>query len=74
MSATGIARCLRDTLRFNNASTYVLLRNAIENWNFAHAGRALPDTVPDIAAALRVRELGRAVLWEEKGRLKSLSS
>ena len=30
----------------------MLLGNAIESWNFSHAGRALPDTVPDIAAAL----------------------
>lgn len=50
--ATGIATYLRDTLRYRNDSSYVLLSNAIENWNFSHAGRALPDTVPDIAAAL----------------------
>ena len=50
--SVGIASYLRDTLRYNNASTYVLLGNAIESWNFSHAGRALPDTVPDIAAAL----------------------
>lgn len=50
--SAGIASYLRDTLRYNNASTYVLLGSAIQSWNFAHAGRALPDTVPDIAAAL----------------------
>lgn len=43
---------LADTLGYRNASTYVLLGTAIENWNFAHDGRALPDTVPDLAAAL----------------------
>lgn len=44
---------LRDTLRYRNGSTYVLLSNAIAHWDFSHAGRALPDTVPDIAAALQ---------------------
>ena len=48
----GVASYLRDTLRYNNGSSYVLLSNAIADWNFSHAGRALPDTVPDIAAAL----------------------
>ncbi len=50
--ASGIQAYLRDTLRYGNASTYVLLSNAIAQWNFSHAGRALPDTVPDLAAAL----------------------
>jgi carboxypeptidase C (cathepsin A) len=50
--ATSINSYLRDTLRYENASTYVLLSGAIETWDFSHAGRALPDTVPDIAAAL----------------------
>jgi carboxypeptidase C (cathepsin A) len=43
---------LRDTLGYRNASTYVLLSNAIQTWDFSHDGRALPDTVPDLAAAL----------------------
>ena len=43
---------LRDTLGYRNASTYVLLSNAIQTWDFSHEGRALPDTVPDLAAAL----------------------
>lgn len=50
--AGAIGPYLRDTLRYANGSTYVLLSNAIATWNFAHAGRALPDTVPDLAAAL----------------------
>lgn len=48
----GVARLLPDVLRYRSVSTYVLLSNAISNWNFAHDGRALPDTVPDLAAAL----------------------
>lgn len=50
--AAGITAYLRDTLRYGNGSTYVLLSQAIESWDFSHAGRALPDTVPDLAAAL----------------------
>lgn len=50
--AAGIATHLRDQLGYRNASTYVLLSNAISAWDFRHAGRALPDTLPDLAAAL----------------------
>ena len=50
--ATGIVTHLRDQLGYRNASTYVVLGNAISYWDFRHAGRALPDTVPDLAAAL----------------------
>ena len=42
---------LRDTLRYSNGSTYVLLGNAINTWVFSHDGKQLPDTVPDLAAA-----------------------
>ncbi len=48
----GMAQLLPQVLRYRGASTYVLVSNAIANWNFAHGGRALPDTVPDLAAAL----------------------
>lgn len=50
--ASGIGSYLRNTLRYGNASTYVVLSDAIRSWNFAHAGRALPDTLPDLQAAL----------------------
>jgi carboxypeptidase C (cathepsin A) len=43
---------LVDFLQYGNASTYVLLSNAIATWNFSHDGNALPDTIPDLAAAL----------------------
>ncbi len=49
---TAIATYLRDTLGYRNSSTYVMLSNAIQTWDFRHDGRALPDTVPDLAAAL----------------------
>jgi carboxypeptidase C (cathepsin A) len=50
--AAAIGPYLANTLRYTNASTYVLTSNAIAQWNFGHAGLALPDTVPDLAAAL----------------------
>ena len=50
--AQGIATHLRDQLGYRNASTYVVLSNAVNLWDFSHAGRALPDTLPDLAAAL----------------------
>lgn len=49
---SGIATHLRDQLGYRNASTYVVLSNAISFWDFRHAGRVLPDTVPDLDAAL----------------------
>jgi carboxypeptidase C (cathepsin A) len=50
--SNAITSYLRDTLRYRNDSTYVLSSNAIESWDFRHAGRDLPDTVPDLGAAL----------------------
>lgn len=49
--ASGIVAHLRD-IGYRNASTYVVLSNAINYWDFAHAGRSLPDTLPDLAVAL----------------------
>lgn len=42
----------RDTLGYRNNSTYVMSSNAIQYWDFSHGGKALPDTVPDLQAAL----------------------
>jgi carboxypeptidase C (cathepsin A) len=50
--SSGIAGYLRNTLRYGTSSTYVMLGNAISSWDFSHAGRALPDTLPDLQAAL----------------------
>jgi len=50
--ASRIVSYLQGELRYTNASTYVLLSNAINTWDFSHAGLALPDTVPDLAAVL----------------------
>jgi carboxypeptidase C (cathepsin A) len=42
---------LANDLGYTTPSTYTLLANAIQIWNFSHDGRPLPDTVPDLAAA-----------------------
>lgn len=46
---------LAGELGYTAASTYTMLSDALANWNFAHDGRALPDTVPDLGAALAQR-------------------
>lgn len=40
------------SLGYTTPSTYTLLSNAIMGWNFNHDGHDLPDTVPDLAAAM----------------------
>jgi carboxypeptidase C (cathepsin A) len=47
---SGITQYLSD-LGYTTPSTYVLLGNAINLWNFSHDGASLPDTIPDLAAA-----------------------
>ncbi|HYS12378.1 MAG TPA: peptidase S10 [Burkholderiaceae bacterium] len=39
-------------LQYGNGSTYVLLGTAINTWDFSHDRNQLPDTIPDLAAAL----------------------
>jgi len=43
---------LKTELLYDASAEYALLSNAITTWNFSHDGRALPDAVPDLAAAL----------------------
>ncbi|MEO8079795.1 MAG: hypothetical protein ABI641_04640, partial [Caldimonas sp.] len=42
-------------LGYSATAGYTLLSNAIASWHFDHDGRALPDVVPDLAAALSER-------------------
>ncbi len=42
-------------LGYTASAGYTLLSNAIDNWHFDHDGRALPDVIPDLAAALAQR-------------------
>ena len=39
-------------LKYSASAPYVTLSGAINTWDFSHDGRPLPDTVPDLAAAL----------------------
>ncbi len=50
--AAGITPYLNTGLQYTNPSSYVLVSNAIRTWSFAHDGHALPDTIPDLAAAM----------------------
>lgn len=50
--AATIPGYLASFLQYANASTYVLLSSAINTWDFSHDQNQLPDTVPDLAAAL----------------------
>ncbi len=50
--ASAITSYLNAGLQYTNPSSYVLLSNAINTWGFAHDGLSLPDTIPDLAAAL----------------------
>jgi carboxypeptidase C (cathepsin A) len=40
------------SLGYTTPSTYVLLGNAINTWNFHHGAEPVPDVMPDLAAAL----------------------
>src|SRR6185295_17592194 len=42
----------RDELGYANGSRYVMLGSAVQSWDFHHDGFGLPDTLPDLAAAL----------------------
>jgi carboxypeptidase C (cathepsin A) len=46
---------LTNELQYAAASSYTMLSNALAAWDFNHDGRALPDTIPDLAAALTQR-------------------
>jgi carboxypeptidase C (cathepsin A) len=43
---------LRDELKYSWPNAYVGVSNAIYSWDFSHDGYALPDAVPDLAAAM----------------------
>jgi carboxypeptidase C (cathepsin A) len=52
---TGAMRSyLSDTLRYTAASNYLGYNDIIDRWNFSHDGKVVPDTVPDLAAAMTI--------------------
>jgi carboxypeptidase C (cathepsin A) len=51
--AEALRNYLPQFLHYSSASAYILgSEPAIDNWDFRHDGKALPDVVPDLAAAL----------------------
>jgi carboxypeptidase C (cathepsin A) len=55
---------LASELGYTSPSSYVLLSNAINVWNFSHAGRGLPDTVPDLATALALNPKLKVLVFD----------
>ncbi len=51
---SGMRSYLADTLHYSAASNYVPFNDFIDRWNFSHDGKVLPDTVPDLAAAMTI--------------------
>ncbi|HEY4999934.1 MAG TPA: hypothetical protein VII36_12350, partial [Usitatibacter sp.] len=49
---SAITQYLAGDLGYTTPSSYVIASNAINQWNFSHDGSQLPDTIPDLAAAL----------------------
>lgn len=50
---TAAARSLfTNELQYTASATYTMLSGAINSWDFAHDGRSLPDTIPDLLAAI----------------------
>ena len=53
--ATAARSLFTTELQYTAAATYTLLSNAGNVWNYSHDGRTLPDTIPDLAAAIAQR-------------------
>lgn len=47
-----IGTYLSNDLQYTNPSAYTAVSNAIDSWKFSHDGLALPDVIPDLAAAM----------------------
>ena len=50
--AAAIQNYLPSVLGYGTRSTYMTFVNAIDYWDFSHDGLALPDGIPDLAAAM----------------------
>ena len=49
---SSIATYLAGELHYSARSGYVSNNDIVDRWNFSHDGRQLPDTIPDLAAAM----------------------
>jgi carboxypeptidase C (cathepsin A) len=43
---------IANTLRYTAGSPYLTFNDIVNRWNFRHDGKAVPDTIPDLAAAM----------------------
>jgi carboxypeptidase C (cathepsin A) len=49
---TGVNELLAQQLNYRSSAAYVSFSDAIEHWQWRHDGRSLPDSIPDLAAAM----------------------
>jgi carboxypeptidase C (cathepsin A) len=49
-----IRNYITDELRYTARSTYAASTDLINRWNFSHDGKPVPDTIPDLAAAITI--------------------
>lgn len=49
---SSIASYLTGELHYTARSAYVPFVDIVNRWNFSHDGKSLPDTIPDLAAAM----------------------
>jgi len=50
--SSAIASYLAGELHYTARSAYVPFADIVSRWNFSHDGKSLPDTIPDLAAAM----------------------
>lgn len=50
--AATIRTYLQNDLRYTAGSSYLNFNDIINSWNFSHDGKQVPDTIPDVAAAI----------------------
>ena len=49
---TTIRTYLQNDLRYTAGSAYLNFNDIINGWDFSHDGKQVPDTIPDVAAAI----------------------
>jgi hypothetical protein len=45
---------ITDELRYSARSTYTAFNDIVNRWDFSHDGKPVPDTIPDLAAAITI--------------------
>lgn len=49
---TTVRNYIRNDLLYSARSNYITFNDVINQWDFSHDGKTLPDTIPDVAAAM----------------------